>query len=78
MTYTTPPFNAAVAFDGTRHRSLMDILVPAVGGKWVVFVVRALSGSPLCFNQLRRLTIGLARRAAALARQSSRQRRACS
>jgi hypothetical protein len=26
MTYTTRPFNAAVAFDGTRHRSLMDIL----------------------------------------------------
>jgi hypothetical protein len=50
MTYTTPPFNAAVAFDGTRDRSLMDILVPAVGGKWVVFIVRALSGSPLCFT----------------------------
>ena len=66
MTYTTPPFDAAVAFDGTRHRSLMDILVPAVGGKWVVFVVRALSGSPLCFNQLRRLTIGVSQRKLAL------------
>jgi DNA-binding HxlR family transcriptional regulator len=58
MTYTTPPFNTAVAFDGTRHRSVMDILVPAVGGKWVVFVVRALSRGPLCFSQLRRVTTG--------------------
>ena len=66
MTYTSPPFNTAVAFDGTRHKSLMDILFPAVGGKWVVFVVRALSGGPLCFNQLRRLTIGVSQRMLAL------------
>jgi DNA-binding HxlR family transcriptional regulator len=44
----------------------MDILFPAVGGKWVVFVVRALSGGPLCFNQLRRLTIGVSQRMLAL------------
>ncbi len=63
MTDTTPPSNAAVASDGTDHRVLMDILA-RTGGKWAVLVVRALSGGPYRFNQLRRLMIANSRAAA--------------